>query len=132
VSADVEELFTKRSFAWGVLIVGDAESSDIPTLPVGATVASTTTTVALAVRHAQDLDDVDESEFLVEVRCALGAGDADCIRESIAVPSGRLSVGDADHVDVMRVGPGRVHLHIDVEPEDMPERVTLWLATEGA
>lgn len=130
--ADVEKLLTKRSFAWGVLIVGDAESNDIPTLLGRATVASTTTTLALAVRHAQDVDDVDQSEFLVEVRCALGAGDADCIRESIAVPSGRLAVGDADHADVVSVRPGLVHLCIDVEPEDVPERVTVWLATEGA
>lgn len=130
--ADVEELFTKRSFAWGVLMVGDAESSDIPTIPVGATVASTATTVVLAVRHAQDVDDVDQSEFLVEVRCALGAGDADCIYASIAVPSGRLAVGDADHVDVVRVRPGPVRLRIEVEPEDMPERVAVWLATHGA
>jgi hypothetical protein len=111
----------------GVLIVRDAESHDNPTLAAGATFGTTASSLAIGVRHAQDVAHIAESEFLVQVRCAEGTGDADGIDASIAVSSGRLTVGDANHEDVVRLDPGRWRVHIEADPPDMPERVVIWL-----
>jgi hypothetical protein len=69
---------------------------------------------------------------VVELRCALGSGDAEGIDIVISVPSGRMIVGDANHFDVLWLKPSRWRLHIEVEPDDMPERVAVWLTPDSA
>jgi hypothetical protein len=56
---------------------------------------------------------------------------AEGIDTSIAIPSGRLAVGDANHTD-RHAGPGHWRLHIEVEANVMPERVAVWLAPDSA
>ena len=54
MSAEINEVSTTRSLAWGVLVVGDAESRDIPSLEPLKTITATDSTVVIRVRHAQD------------------------------------------------------------------------------
>ena len=108
--------------------MGDAESDDIPSLQPGSWIASADSTVVIRVRHAQDVANVDDSEFMVGVRVAADSGDTVGVEATVAVPSGRLSVGDADAADVVNLRPGRWRLRIEVAPDDLPERVTVWLS----
>lgn len=128
MSEEIKELTATRSFAWGVLIVGDAERHDIPSLEPSNPIAVAVSAVVVRVRHAQDVTDIDDSEFLVDVRVAADSGDHDGVEAIVAVPSGRLSVGDASIADVVNLRPGRWRLRIEVEPDDLPERVTVWLS----
>jgi hypothetical protein len=131
VSMEISELTATRSFAWGVLVVGDAESHDIPPLEPLKTIAATDSTVVIRVRHAQDVTDIDDSEFLVNVRVAADSGHGEGVEATVAVPSGRLSVGDANAADIVNLRPGRWRLRIEVEPDDVPERVAVWLSPEA-
>ena len=131
VPTEISELTATRSFAWGVLVVGDAESHDIPPLEPLRTIAATDSTVVIRVRHAQDVTDIEDSEFLVNLRVAADSGHGEGVVATVAVPSGRLSVGDANAADIVNLRPGRWRLRIEVEPDDVPERVAVWLSPDA-
>ena len=132
MSTEIIELTTIRPFAWGVLVVGDADGHDIPPLEPLQTIAATDSTVVIRVRHAQDVTDIDDSEFLVNLRVAADSGDGEGVKAIVAVPSGRLSVGDANAADILNLRPGRWQLRIEVEPNDVPEHVAVWLSPADA
>lgn len=125
-----ELLNTTRAFAWGIVIIGDADTQDIPSPDRDNAIVASDSTVVAKVRHAQDVLNPQDEEFLVEVQCTAGEADrADVSFDGdIDVASGRISVGDADHEDRLIVEPGRWRLQIAVEPIDHPERVQVWFS----
>ena len=132
----------ERAFYWGIVIVGDAEDADIEELPAGWGVRSARRCVAIPVRHAHDVepsavtDGGSGPSFKVSVtvvRAAgnetLPAGDADTV---IEVPSGRLSIGDADDMTTVEVRPGRLRIVVVVSPAEDAERMELTLRSQAA
>lgn len=119
-----------RAFAWGIVIIGDADTQEIPSPDRDNAIVSSDSAVVVQVRHAQDVADPDDSEFLVEVRCTEGSTDriGMSFDGDILIPSGRLSIGDADHEDTIIVTPGRWRLQVDTQPVERPERVSLWFS----
>jgi hypothetical protein len=45
----------------------------------------------------------------------------------IDVPSGVLTVGDAEHEDALELGPGRWAVQVGCSPHDFAENVHVWL-----
>jgi len=123
-------LNTKRAFAWGIVIIGDADTQDIPSPNRDNTIVSSESAVVAMVRHAQDVVNPEDDEFLVEVQCSAGVAGRDEVSfdGDIFISSGRISVGDADHEDNVSVEPGRWRLQIAVEPIEHPERVKVWFS----
>ena len=123
----------QRRFGWGILLIGDAESSDIPLGPGRGVAISTATNICVRVRHAQDVESPSDGNlevppFEVSVRCVSGVSHALalCFDGTIDLPSGRLSIGDADDEKILALRPGRWRFQIEVDTRDHPERVYVW------
>lgn len=135
MSAD--DVTLQRAFGWGVLFLGDsnAESTEVDPDAI-VTWGREDQTIAVAVRHAQDVDanvldalDDDDEVPLVEITVNVhwvpaAAADAEGF---IAVPSGVLVIGDADQEEPLAVTPGRWRVQVSLEPQEHAERVDLWL-----
>jgi hypothetical protein len=66
-----------RPFHWGIVVVGDRESTDIPEIRPDELVASSASEVVVPVRHAQDVEVVGRQDeeipfFEVSVSCSPG------------------------------------------------------------
>ncbi len=97
-------------------------------------VTATGSAVAVAVRHAQDVEvgsAVREFYVSLEVRLAQPAETAVCFDGVIDVPSGRITFGDADRQDALDVVPGRWRVQVALDPEDYPEHVQIWITSVG-
>ncbi|GAB3871994.1 hypothetical protein [Terrabacter terrigena] len=96
----------RRPFHWGIVIVSDVKSGgDIPEVHPNALVTANDHGVIVLVRHAQDIPSFDgnfdwaESEVMVRLLPASAATRTDrreVFRGRLSVPSGRISMGDAD------------------------------------
>lgn len=135
-SDEPEGLAIERAFNWGIVLVSDANSRDLPELPRGSSFAASRDAVVIAVRHAQDVDFVDSDlrpdeaipPATVTVRVGLGAQDRADFSCVLALRSGRLLVGDADHEDIVTVPPGEYTVAVGVDDAHSPERVDVTLA----
>jgi hypothetical protein len=130
VSSSYDSFHTVRAFAWGIVIIGDADTQEILSPERDTAIVSSDSAVVMLVRHAQDVVDPDDEELLVEVHCTAGSTGRDDLTfdGDILVSSGRLSIGDADHEDTLIVAPGPWRLQIAAEPIEHPERVTVWFS----
>lgn len=129
-----DPLVIERPFNWGVLLVSDQFTDDIPgSSQTGFSVSQQA--LAIAVRHAQDVDydDLDlEPDDVVpptQVRVRVLEGrcpqptDFDC---QIAVPSGKLSIGDAEHEVLIDVESGTYRIEVALDVAEHPESVEVW------
>lgn len=108
--------------------MGDAEWADLPSRVGDEPVIASPSVVVVVVRHASDVDHLDDGEFKVGLQVRSGAEAVmPCFEGTILLGSGRLSIGDVDHEDVLPVAPGRYRLQIETAPADHPEHVTIWL-----
>ena len=133
----VSETVIKRLFHWGiVIIVGDDwdGESEVPVFDPDRMVAANDFAVTIAVRHAQDTDEVETGDDGVEyvkfaeasvVARLLDSSPTDEGRREvfsgvIDVPSGRLSIGDADEETIVTAhqGTNRVIVSVDEEVPD--------------
>ncbi len=133
----VSETVIKRPFHWGiVIIVGDDwdGESEVPVFDPDRMVAANDFAVTIAVRHAQDTDEVETGDDGVEyvkfaeasvVARLLDSSPTDEGRREvfsgvIDVPSGRLSIGDADEETIVTAhqGTNRVIVSVDEEVPD--------------
>jgi hypothetical protein len=48
-------------------------------------------------------------------------------RGTIDVPSGVLTVGDAEQEDALEIGPGRWAVQVDCAPRQFAETIRIWL-----
>jgi hypothetical protein len=121
----------RRSFGWGVLLISDARSRDIPvSLPKGP-VTATDTAVAIAVRHAQDVDYEGGETAPAAVSVNVLAGPADVaatdFEGSIRLGSGVLAVGDAEQEETVDVRPGSYRVQVRLDHPEYAENVDVWL-----
>ena len=134
------DIVLRRAFGWGVLFIGDAEADIVEVEPDSViTWGREDQTVAVLVRHAQDVDDevldalhdddeVPDAEVAVSVHWGPLVDGKPVDEGVIAVHSGRVSVGDADHENSFSVAPGRWHVQIGLEPIQHAERIDVWLS----
>jgi hypothetical protein len=136
----VGEVSLRRSFAWGVFFIGDSRADVVEVNPdVVVTWGRQDEALAVLVRHAQDVDDevldaLDDDEEVPWVEVALNVRwgtrtasgtDGDGF---IAVPSGVVTIGDANFEDVFALPPGRWRVQLSLDPHDDAERVDVWLS----
>jgi hypothetical protein len=96
----------RRPFHWGIVIVADEESGgQIPDVDPANLVSSNEHGIVATIRHAQDVDsfagEFDWAEAQVVVRLLPheerpATTRREVFRGAILVPSGRISIGDAD------------------------------------
>lgn len=63
----------------------------------------------------------------IEVTIGYGAPESPASSGVIDVPSGVLSVGDAEQEDIVAIGPGRWAVQIECSPRENAEKVCVWL-----
>lgn len=123
-----------RPFWWGLILLMDRDASEVPSL-TEAVVSASPSGLAVKVLHAQDVDssgfEADEIVPPAQVQVYVHVGDgpqADALFSGeIAVPSGVLTVGDADQEDALEIGPGRWAVQVDCAPREFAEAVRVWL-----
>lgn len=125
---------TKRPFAWGVVLFQDRDSVLVREL-TGPPISQSLDGFVVTVRHSQDVDldgfadddEVPATEVQIEIRLDQAAQGPGTFSGVIEVPSGVLTVGDADHMDALAIGAGRWSVQMDCEPPIHSDRVTVWL-----
>lgn len=130
----MERWRTRRSFSWGLLLVLCRDAGDLPEF-TDAVVSQSPHGLAVKVLHAQDVDlhgfendqVIPPAEFGVEVLVGdRPPGDVP-FSGLIDVPSGVLTLGDAEHQESIEVGAGRWAVYIECSPWEFAESVRLWL-----
>ena len=112
----------------------DRDSSDVPSL-TKSVVSASPSGLAVKVLHAQDVDltgfEADEIVPPAQVQVLIRVGDrsqADALFSGeIDVPSGVLTVGDAEQEDALEIGSGRWAVQVDCAPRESAETVQIWL-----
>ncbi len=120
-----------RPFNWGIVILTDESSNDpINQIPTGSTpVVIDSTGATIAVRHAQDVDDLDDEPVAVTVEVILGAAtQPPTLGGTITIPTGALLVGDAEHFDVASLVPGDYRIAVLAVPAESAQHITIWLS----
>ena len=124
----------KQPFQWGLLLAFDDEADW--TLPEGVGtdgIVSSATCITVPVLHAQDVEipddwpddeDVPDAEVEVEVTLGSPAPAAEFVG-TLACPSGRLNVGDAESSRVLDVPSGVLTVAVTREPMQFAESVTI-------
>ncbi|MCD9624070.1 hypothetical protein [Rhabdothermincola salaria] len=135
-------LSIRRQFNWGIVVVGDRDDPDVPVELDEDGFATSGTTLAFAVRHAQDTDlddiDADERVRLAEVAIDVIAGPPTgptTFQHVVLVRSGSLSIGDADGVDSVPIESGHCRISVVLNPPERAENVRVWAeqaATRGS
>jgi len=122
----------QRPFNWGlVIVVGDDWDGEreLPAFEQQRMVGASEFAVTIGVRHAQDSEEFetgdDGEEYLklaetrVEVRLLdsppADAGRREVFSGLVAVPSGRLSIGDADEETIVAAHPGNNRIVVSVD-----------------
>lgn len=123
-----------RPFWWGMVLLMDRDGTDVP--PVTDSIVSTSDSgLAIKVRHASDVDlqgvQADEVVPPALVHIYIRTDDRPPpdvpFAGQIVVPSGVLSVGDADEEAALEIGSGPWAVHVDCVPADCAETVSVWL-----
>lgn len=103
---------TTRPFWWGLLLLMDRDASDVPEL-TEAVVSQSAHGLAVKVLHARDVDlhgfESDEVIPPAKVQVDVLVGDrprSEVLSSGVIdVPSGVLTLGDAEHEDALEIGP---------------------------
>jgi hypothetical protein len=130
----VDSWQTRRPFWWGLLLLLDRDASDVPEL-TEAVVSQSAHGLAVKVLHAQDVDlrGFESDEVIppakVEVDVLVGERPRSEVLFSgvIDVPSGVLTLGDAEHEDALEIGAGRWAVQVGCSPHEFAENVRVWL-----
>ncbi len=125
---------TMRPFSWGLVLLLDRDATEIPQL-TDSVVSHSTKGMAVKVLHAKDVDlsglgaddVVPPAEVEVEIHIGTDAPDDVPFSGTIDVPSGVLTVGDAEQENALEIGAGRWAVRVDCEPREHAERVRVWL-----
>jgi hypothetical protein len=125
---DAELNFT-RCFGWGIVIVRDADSRDMPVEPAvaSAIAVASGTAVVVNVLHASDAT-LDENPAQVTIEAFLGPAPTDRIdfRADLSITSGKVVIGDAEDEAELALAPGLWRLAVQAHPVAYPELVRLW------
>lgn len=111
----------------------DRDALDVPALTADV-VSFSRTGLAVKVLHAQDVDlsgygddVIPPAQVQIEVIVGDGAPESQAASGVIDVPSGVLTVGDAEQEDAVEIGPGRWAVQIECAPRQNAEKVCVWL-----
>ena len=120
-----------RPFNWGGVLIMDSATADIPPSFGPHGLVRSSTCLGFVVRHAQDTAEATDGPFEVALDIRWGPPNGDVsIAHRIDVPSGAMTIGDADAEEVVPVvGPCLVSVALDDETH--AERVTIWLTPAG-
>lgn len=130
----VDNWQVKRPFWWGLILLMDRDASEVPSL-TDSVVSASPSGLAVKVLHAQDVDlggaEADEIVPPAQVQVHVRIGNrppADALFSGeIDVPSGVLTVGDAEQEDTLEIGRGRWAVQVDCAPREFAETVRVWL-----
>ena len=130
----VDNWQVKRPFWWGLIFLMDRDASELPSL-TDSVVSASPSGLAVKVLHAQDVDlsgfEADDIVPPAQVQVHVRVGDrpqADALFSGeIDIPSGVLTVGDAEQEDALQIGPGRWAVQVDCIPREFAEEVRIWL-----
>ena len=128
--AEDQRLRRVRPYYWGAIYISDANCEtdfDIDFHNGEGPVLSTASHVAVLVVHAGTVDE-GKADVVLEVRMTSQRVDGLPYEIAFAVPSGRLSVGDADDSDEIPLQPGRWLLQFDVDDTAEAQHVCLVLS----
>ena len=128
----------ERPFWWGVVLLMDRDAAEVPEttdLRTGSVVSASPFGLAVRVLHAQDVDlsgfaadePVPPALVQVEVRVCDGPPAHALFTGEIEVPSGVLTIGDAEQEEALEIGPGRWAVQVDCVPPEFAETVRVWL-----
>ena len=137
-----DEVRWSQPFHWGLLIVHDNEADwAVPANVGNGCVAATTSCLAVAVRHSQDVKFYDDDDGDDEAPLPQAEVDVVLTRRPLEIlpdydgplecPTGRLQVGDADEYRVVQVPAGTHRVQVWLEPEVHAERVVIALQHDG-
>ena len=124
------DLHIARTFYWGLLLVSDKGTTDLPAeVPTAPDLATATSkAITATVRHAQDAD-VDDEPAMVTIDIFLACPPETSVnfRADLDITSGTLEIGDADATHELEIGPGRWGLALNACPAEPPDNVQLWI-----
>lgn len=134
-----------RPWHWGIVIVGDpSPDAPLPEYDESRLVSADDVSLTIAVRHAQDAEDIDEAfaeaqvevhEYSAPARPEVEPGQRTVFEGALRLARGRLSVGDADGNVVIDVATG-THAVVVSVPDDSGDyptevRVNLYQPAPG-
>lgn len=120
-----------RPFNWGGVLVTDSATAEIPASFGQEGLVRSTTCLGFVVRHAQDVELSADGPFEVTVDVRWGPPEGVVsIAHLIDVPSGSLSIGDAEAEEVIPV-VGSCLVSVDLDDARHAEHVTIWLTPGG-
>lgn len=130
----VDDWQVKRPFWWGLILLSDRDAPELPSL-TESVVSASSTGLLVKVLHAQDVDitgyEDDEIVPPAQVQVHVRVGDRPrgdvLFAGEIEVPSGVLTLGDAEQEDTLEIGPGRWTVQVDCAPREFAETVRVWL-----
>ncbi len=119
----------RRPFAWGIVMLSDSKTRDIPSSPVASPFAHTPTALFVRVRHAADVEfdgaDPDEvvplCSVVVDVRVGEPADSSVDFEGTLQLPSGVLAVGDADGEELLELSPAAYRAQVRVDHPEYAE-----------
>lgn len=116
-----------RSFEWAGLEILDAESAEVPNAD-GSPFVATARGLRVAVCSEWDPPPGGEYPAIVRVRVCEGPADLPVTyQQSIALPSGRVTIGDANEFETLDVGWDFCLLQVAVAPGTDPDDVVVWI-----
>ncbi len=122
-----------------MLLISDRGTADLPNQPPRSPDVATATrsALALAVRHVQDTELVEEpATVTVNVFVDAEPDGATDFNTTLDLSTGVLEVGDAEAVEHLELGAGQWDLALIARPADHPDNITIWLSpneqTSGA
>jgi hypothetical protein len=119
-----------RPFNWGLLLISDHSTHDLPRQPPAApdTAIATPSAVAINVRHAQD-SDLADAEAVVSINVFIGVEPDSAVdfTTELDIASGVLDIGDAEQSERLDLDTGRWRLALVARPAEHPDDVTVWL-----
>jgi hypothetical protein len=121
-------LSIKRPSNWGVVLVMDADTSDIPRELGRSGAGRSRTCLAFQVRHAQD-HDIGHNPFEVCIDVRLGRPDRTVeLEHRIEVPSGTVTIGDAEGEERVDISGSSCLVSVELDDAQHAEHVVVWLA----
>ncbi|MER8087871.1 hypothetical protein ACFVZR_38035 [Streptomyces sp. NPDC058316] len=122
-----ERLRRTRSYYWGCIYASDEEEGDFGDLDGPGPIWTSRCWVAIRVRHAR-LVAKEEADVVLAVEVRQTAAADFAYQATIDLPSGVLSVGDADSDDALRLAPGTWLMQVDLDSPDDATNVRIVLS----
>ncbi|SCF62006.1 hypothetical protein [Streptomyces sp. Ncost-T10-10d] len=122
-----ERLRRTRSYYWGCIYASDEEEGDFGDLDGPGPIWTSHCWVTIQVRHAR-LVAKEEADVALTIEVRQTAAADFAYQATIDLPSGVLSVGDADSDEALRLAPGTWLMQVDLDSPDDATNVRIVLS----